>query len=169
MQCQEALPEASCPAVPGSGGAKFKLLAVPGQALCSPASPSCSCPCPHHPPLITQGTIAEAANSGPELSVAEQVNQRRDKDKHSKKGSSRPKAGALSGIKSPCAGVKQAFTEAVTINPSSPICKKGLGAPYVCRGAAGGASPCPCSLSLLGCQQCQLPSAPAGPVGGDER
>lgn len=74
--------------------------------------------------------------------MAEQVNQRRDKDKHSKKGSSRPKVRALSGIKSPCAEVKQAFTEAVAINASNPICKKGLGSPYVCCGAADGDSPC---------------------------
>lgn len=143
--CWEAWPGASCP---GGGGTKFKFLAVPGQALCSPAGPSSSRPCPHHPPLITQGTIVAAANSGPELSTAKQVNPRRDEGKHSKKGSSRPKARAFSGIKSPCAGVMQAFTKAVTINPSSPICKKGLGPPYVCRGTVDKAPPCPRSPSV---------------------
>lgn len=33
VRCWEALPGASCPAVPGSSCAKFKLLAVPSQAL----------------------------------------------------------------------------------------------------------------------------------------
>jgi len=146
VQCWEALPRAPYPDVPSGSGAKFKLLAVPGQAL-QPSRPLLLRPCPHHPPLTAQGTIATAANSGPELSTAEQVNQRRDEDKHSKKGSLRPKARALSGIKSPCAGVKQALAESVAINPSSPICKKGVGRPYVCHGTL--CVPCPCSPSVL--------------------
>lgn len=129
--------------------------------LCSPAGPSCSRPCPHHPPLITQGTIAAAADSGPELSVAEQVNQRRDKDKHSRKGSSRPKARALSGIKSPRARVKQPFTKAVAINPGNPIGKKALDPPpCVLWGCGRGIS-----LPLLPIRTA-VPAAPAAPTPG---
>lgn len=94
--------------------------------------------------------------------MAEQVNQRRDKDKHSRKGSSRPKARALSGIKSPCARVKQPFTKAVAINPGNPTGKKGLDPPHACCGA----SPYPCSPSVPRCQQHQLP--PPQDPGGDK-
>lgn len=104
-----SLPGASCPAVPSGSSAKFKLQAVPSQAL-QPSRPLLLLSLSSSSSPDNTGTIVVAANSGPGLSTAEQLNQRRDEDKHSKKGSSRPKARALSGIKSPCARVKQVFT-----------------------------------------------------------
>lgn len=70
------------------------------------------------------------------------------------------------------------FTKALAISPSSPVCKKELCAPHVCRGAVGGAPPCPCShlypgascrpprqdLALLLCQDSASP-APVGAGG----
>lgn len=56
-------PAQLCPAVAAPSSSSWLSPAT----LCSLASPSCSCPCPHRPPPITQGTIAAAANSGPGL------------------------------------------------------------------------------------------------------
>lgn len=84
---KDKLPRTSCPAVPGNGCAKFKLLAVPSH-LVQPEQPllllSLS-------PKSSPDNIGN--NSGRRAWAGGRAGKSgRDKDKHSPKGSSGPKA-----------------------------------------------------------------------------
>lgn len=83
-----ALPTAPAQLCPAVVAPSSSSRLSPARLSADQPAPPAPIPAPSKPP-ITQGTIVEAANSGPEFSTAEHVNQRRDKDKQSKKGSLR--------------------------------------------------------------------------------
>lgn len=142
---------------PGHPAQLCLAMAVPSSSswlspatLCSLSSPSCSCPCPPNPPLITQGTIAAG---GPGLGD-EQVNQGGTKTNTNtaQRAPQGPRPG-LAGISSPpCAGVKQEFAKALLSVPAALCAGRSCDTP----GATGWARRPPCPCSLPGPRRCQL-------------